>query len=279
MTRRAVVISALAALALCACVSDDGARYRDYADFISSEGGLREDAAPVDAPFTNADLATNFRRIALNREYRREGGRLVQEETPTGISRWGQPIRFQLVGSGVTQEDRAEYAALTARLSRLTGLDVAETAGEPNLSILILGPDERRSFVRALEAEGAAERMPLVIQWAGDIAYPCIGQVGYVDADSGQITGAMIMIKAELTGLLRRSCIHEELAQTLGLMNDDDNVRPSIFNDDQEFALLTEHDEYLLQILYDPRLKPGMSAETASLLVDEIIKDIRPDAQ
>ncbi|MEX2519097.1 MAG: DUF2927 domain-containing protein [Paracoccaceae bacterium] len=276
--RRAAVSLSLAALTLSACVGDDGARYRDYAAFISSEGGLRDDSSPSDAPFTNADLATNFNRIALNREYRREGGRLVQEETPTGISRWSKPIHFQLVGSGVTEADRAEYAALTARLSRLTGLEVTETAGEPNLSILILGPDERRAFVRALDAEGAAERMPLVVQWAGDVAYPCIGQVGYLDAESGDITGAMIMIKSELGGLLRRSCIHEELAQTLGLMNDDDHVRPSIFNDDQEFALLTQHDEYLLRILYDPRLKPGMSAEVALPLVDEIIKDLRPDA-
>ncbi|MEM7320471.1 MAG: DUF2927 domain-containing protein, partial [Pseudomonadota bacterium] len=37
----------------------------------------------------------------------------------------------------------------------------------------------------------------------------------------------------------------------------------SIFNDDDEFALLTSHDEKLLAMLYDPRLKQGMSADDA----------------
>jgi hypothetical protein len=58
-------------------------------------------------------------------------------------------------------------------------------------------------------------------------------------------------------------------------------VRPSIFNDDGEFALLTEHDEHLLRILYDPRLKPGMTAEEAMPLVRRIVAGIplnRPSA-
>ena len=83
-------------------------------------------------------------------------------------------------------------------------------------------------------------------------------------------------MKDEQEGVLRSSCIHEELKQTLGLMNDDPDVRPSIFNDDQEFALLTEHDEILLRILYDRRLRPGMQADEARPLLPEIISEIRP---
>ena len=38
-------------------------------------------------------------------------------------------------------------------------------------------------------------------------------------------------------------------------------------NDDDEFALLTDHDETLLEMLYDPRLQPGMSlAESQSII-------------
>ncbi len=269
---------ALLILALGGCATDDAVLYREYAAILTSEGGLRQESAPPDAPFTNADLATNFGRIALNREYRRDGDALVEATTPTLVSRWEEAIRYQVVGAGATEADRAEYAELATRLSRLTGLEIATTTEEPNLSILILGLDERRAFVRALEADGTARRMPLVGRWAEEVGFPCIGQVGYRDAASGRITGAMIFVKSELEGMLRRSCIHEEFAQTLGLMNDDDDVRPSIFNDDQEFALLTEHDEYLLRILYDPRLQPGMNAEEAAPIVADIIEDLRPGA-
>ena len=77
-------------------------------------------------------------------------------------------------------------------------------------------------------------------------------------------------------GLYRRLCFHEEISQSLGLFNDDPTVRPSIFNDDDEFALLTTHDEYLLRILYDPRLKAGMTADEAMPVVARIVEELRP---
>jgi hypothetical protein len=67
---------------------------------------------------------------------------------------------------------------------------------------------------------------------------------------------AIAIIRDEHPPLLRRSCVHEEVAQGLGLPNDSPAARPSIFNDDEEFALLTRHDELLLRILYDRRLTP-----------------------
>ena len=59
------------------------------------------------------------------------------------------------------------------------------------------------------------------------------------------------------------------LAQGLGLPNDSPRARPSIFNDDEEFALLTRMDEDMLRILYNPALRPGMSeAEARPIIYD-----------
>jgi len=100
-----------------------------------------------------------------------------------------------------------------------------------------------------------------------------------VEREDGDVAyRAIIVIKAETQGLLRLSCIHEELTQALGLRNDDDRVRPSIFNDDQEFALLTEHDEYLLRILYDERLRHDMTVEEGMPIVRRIVEEIGPDS-
>jgi hypothetical protein len=77
--------------------------------------------------------------------------------------------------------------------------------------------------------------------------------------DDGGYEKAVAVIRSEHPDLLRLSCIHEEMAQGMGLSNDSPDARPSIFNDDEEFALLTPHDEMLLRILYDPRLRPGMT--------------------
>ena len=86
----------------------------------------------------------------------------------------------------------------------------------------------------------------------------------------------MAIIRAELPPRLRTSCIHEELAQGMGLANDSPTARPSIFNDDEEFALLTNHDALLLQMLYDQRLTPGMTAETATPVVRTIAGELAP---
>ena len=58
--------------------------------------------------------------------------------------------------------------------------------------------------------------------------------------------------------------------------HDDAQARPSIINDDQEFALLTRHDEYLLRILYDPRLEYGMTAAEGMPVVRRIVEEIGP---
>ena len=81
---------------------------------------------------------------------------------------------------------------------------------------------------------------------------------------------AIALIRAEHPDLLTQSCIHEEVAQGLGVGNDSPSARPSIFNDDDEFALLTTHDELLLRILYDPRLRPGMTKDEALPIAAEI---------
>jgi hypothetical protein len=47
-------------------------------------------------------------------------------------------------------------------------------------------------------------------------------------------------------------------------------ARPSIFNDDDEFATLTSMDAVMLQILYNPRLLPGMTLDQARPYLYEI---------
>jgi hypothetical protein len=85
---------------------------------------------------------------------------------------------------------------------------------------------------------------------------------------------AVAVIRGEHPDLLRRSCIHEEIAQGMGLANDSDRARPTVFNDSEEFATLTTHDEYLLRILYDDRLRPGMTEDEARPIVTRIATEL-----
>jgi hypothetical protein len=56
------------------------------------------------------------------------------------------------------------------------------------------------------------------------------------------------------------------------LANDSPRARPSIFTDDEEFALLTDQDELMLRILYNPALRPGMTLDEARPIVETLAR-------
>lgn len=267
---------ALAALALAACAArpspDD---YAAYESMLRAHGKLRTERAPADAPFDAADLTRNFARVALAREIdpTRPGGDDNARQSP--VKRWQGPLRYHLLGAGVTRADRAEVARLMARIARLTGLDITEARNRANFLILISAPEERDRLAAHL-----ARTHPRLARsfdyWRRHRALICIADTLLPESAPHRIAAAMVVIGAETTGLLRRACLHEEIVQALGLANDHPAVRPSVFNDDGEFALLTRHDALLLRLLYDPRLAPGMTAAEAMPLVRRIARELRP---
>ena len=93
---------------------------------------------------------------------------------------------------------------------------------------------------------------------------------------SSVYTEALAVIRAEHPDLTRLACYHEELTQGLGLASDSPRARPSIFNDDQEFALITDFDLMMLRLHYDPRLRPGMTEQAARPLIFSIASELAP---
>lgn len=235
---------------------------------LKAQGLMRVDGGGPDTPFSRRQLVENFIRIALFEEFTNIGGRLVAQQTESRLHRWEQPVRMQVrFGDSVPVDQReADKAAITgyaARLARLTGLPIALSDRNPNFHVFVVNEDERRDIGPELRAiipdisQGAIDtvqnmrRTTFCLVFARD------------PRDEGRYSQAVAVIRGEHPDLLRLSCIHEELAQGLGLSNDSPMARPSIFNDDEEFGLLTTHDEMLLRMLYDPRMRPGMTAAEA----------------
>ena len=72
-----------------------------------------------------------------------------------------------------------------------------------------------------------------------------------------------------------KSCIVEETTQVMGLPNDSSDVRPSIFNDRGGLDDLSGQDVLLLRLLYDPRLKAGMTRDEALATARRILPELR----
>ncbi len=239
-------------------------------------GGMRTDYDPPDAPWSAEDLARNLERIAFFTEFTFESGALAPRERETPLLKWVEPIHYALIGDAVERADMETYAGLARRLSSITRLpiDEATEGAPPNLLVLIVSREARRSIAARLDASDAPVDSGLAYRLRTDeYEIPCAASVRVGEPD-GAIVFGVILIKAETSGLLRESCAHEEFAQALGPGNDFVGARPSVFNDDQEFALLTAHDEALLRVLYDPRLKPGMSREEGMPLARRVIAEL-----
>lgn len=266
------VAAILAATFLLGACTDTAARYKRSADSLIAAGKFRTDIDPADAPITKEALRQNFLKIAMYREFNDD---LTEELTPAPLRRWEKPIRYRFFGSGVTSEDRRQMRELALRLSGLTNRKVEPIAAKANMIIFYLNEEERDTVNDLLTEEWGPEFTEFSKKWASSIRYPCVGQI-YRNAE-GHINAAIVYIKNEINGLYRESCLHEEVVQSFGLTNDDPDVRPSIFNDDAEFALLTRHDEHLLSILYDDRLSAGMSIDEVKSVLPEVVDDLLVD--
>lgn len=247
---------------------------------LLSRGLLRGEANPADAPFTDTMLARNFVRIALFDEYVEEGGNLVPEARISRLRRWEAPVRMAVefgptIPSAQATRDRAAVAAYAARLARLTGHPFRQVEpGAANFHVLFLNEDDRRAIEPELRrlAPGIADATVRAVVNLPRSTY-CLA-IGFSEGDSPVYSRAIIIIRGEHPDLMRLACIHEEIAQGLGLVNDSPEARPTIFNDNEEFGLLTRHDELLLKILYDERLTPGMTAAEAAPIVRGIAEEM-----
>jgi hypothetical protein len=260
--------------------SEASAQLRSYLNQVQgaqlSQGLLRRDGGGSDTPFTSTMLARNFEQVAFYNEY---NSTFSGRGGPSPLRRWATPVRMDVIfGEGVVPSQRVSdlgyVRSYAARLGRVTNHPVSMSS-KPNFIVIIAGEDDREEALAQ-----AAARMPGIsaasltpLNNLRSDTY-CVVAAYAAGAGGNTYTAAIAVIRAENPSLLRLSCIHEELAQGMGLANDSPTARPSIFNDDDEFALLTRQDELLLQMLYDPRLRVGMTADQARPIVQNIAGEL-----
>ena len=246
---------------------------------LLSRGLLRTDNGATDAPFNDNMLAEAFLRVALYDEFRSSPEGYVAQETESILRRWQGPVRVALrFGDSVPETrratDRARIGSYLTRLSAITGHPIRLSDSAPNFFVYIVSEDERQM----LGPEIAATMPGFEVNEIRAFTAMPPSTYCQVSVQSAARTGvymrAIAVIRSEHPDLMHLACIHEEIAQGLGLPNDSPRARPSIFNDDQEFALLTPMDEAMLRILYNPALRPGMTLSEARPIVEVLARSL-----
>ena len=194
------------------------------------------------------------------------GSEFIGEDSDN-IRKWTGPMRVAVYGDA--DEEFAELVeSHLVLLHSLTGIDIARVAEDDptrNAHILFLSRNQFDSYANTYLARGKPG------------TNRNIACFGIFKSNKREILEfhAMIPRSAPLEEV--RACVVEELTQVLGLPNDSFDIRPSIFNDDDEYHSLTWQDELFLRVLYDSRIAPGMGRAEFGPLARTIIGEIRQE--
>lgn len=215
-------------------------------------------ALPGAQPPAPEGLAEKFELVAFGDRVSGDGAEL---------QRWEGPIRLSL-GDKNAEPHAGQVDWIIDVLSPIlpSGIQMADPQTESaNFVILIGTSEELAAFRRENEAFGF-DRAP---------GFDCVGRYFLaIDGPNHTIVASVILISSEQDSALVRQCIVQRIAEALGLPNDINDPAGTVFSSESTRQMLSRDDRDIVQILYDPRLSPGMSRDEAMPIVRRIAMEI-----
>lgn len=177
------------------------------------------------------------------------------------VKRYVDEVRFHV--EDLSERDRLAparefLAALPKRISNLKATLVEDPAAANFRVILVAQKDFSQVVQRELEADAFAMNARCLVG---------------VTSLNGRIERSTAVIVADDDFLFAR-CLVEEVLQGLGPMNDDDRLPQSVFNDTSHHARFTEFDEALMNVLYHPAIRPGMSGTQVQRTLPRVLHEL-----
>ena len=255
------------ALTLSACVATP---IRDLPE--RSAGGLPTDLPPMnrfgaatpDRPArSNAEMAQDF----LDLSFAMESGRIIER-----MSRFEGPISVT-VGPGAPASLIPDLDRLIARLRREAHIDIRRVTAVPGAANITIETLPRAQMQRRVP-EAACFVVPRVGSW-DEFRRTRNGR----DLDWTTLTvrdRVAVFLPNDVSPQEVRDCLHEEVAQALGPLNDLYRLPDSVFNDDNLHAVLTGFDMLMLRAYYDPALRSGMTRGQAAAVIGDVLDRLNP---
>jgi hypothetical protein len=165
---------------------------------------------------------------------------------------------------------RAEIAAVVADIrSHVNHLDVALTNDRREANFLVRLVPERK-VDRTIRALYGNDRANQIQQSLNPVCLSGIGK-----DERFRIRRAEVILPVDAKEFTFYDCAYEELLQALGVINDDRSVPWTMFNDEVQMGFFDVYDQYLLNILYDPRILPGMTKDEVDAVLPEVLSTAR----
>jgi hypothetical protein len=211
--------------------------------------------------FTDAEIVEGFFKTSFGAEYHL-AGRVDR------IRRYNQPVRVYVEGNRADR--KAQLAKVVADIgNRIQHLDIAmaDSAEDATITVqLVRDRDLSRTIARNYGSERAKE-----IKTSLDPQ--CLS--GFRKNDNFEITHSDVILTVDNGDFVFFDCAYEELLQSLGPINDTSSVPWTMFNDKVSMGFFDVYDQYILNLLYDPRIKPGMTVDEVRAVLPAALADVR----
>jgi hypothetical protein len=212
--------------------------------------------------FTDAEIIDGFFKIAFGAEFNLAG-------QIDRIRKFDGPVRIYADSRG-KPDRRRQVAAIVADIrAHVAHLDIAMTANREtaNVAVRLVRNRDLRRTIRAYFGRKQADR----IQRSLDPQ--CLS--GFRKDERYRIQHADVILPVDAGDFIFKDCAYEELLQALGPINDDSSVPWTMFNDDVQLGFFGVYDQYLLNILYDPRIRPGMTVGEVRAVLPAVLPAVR----
>jgi hypothetical protein len=254
VVRRPTVMTLAAIVVTLAAINSGPARAEDP-DISSRRASARTD-------FTDEEIKDGFFKIAFNAE--------LQFGAPAErVRKFDEPVRIFLDSKG-GPDRRPEIAAIVTDIrAHVDHLDVAITNDRraANFVVRLVAARDLDRTIRTLYGSDKAKRIQQTL------SPQCLSGIG--KDQRYRIRRAEVILPTDAGDFTFYDCAYEELLQALGAINDDRSVPWTMFNDDVQMGFFDVYDQYLLNILYDPRVRPGMTKEEVNALLPELMSTAR----
>jgi hypothetical protein len=248
-------LTAFAAITLMLAAVGCGSARAENPEISSRRAAERRD-------FSNDEIKDGFFKIALNAEL--QFGAPAQR-----VRKFHEPVRIFVASKG-SPDRRPEIAAIIADIrAHVNHLDVAVTNDREaaNVFVMLVADHDLNRIIRARYGSGKAKRIQRSLN------PQCLS--GIRKDGRYRIRRAEVILPVDAGEFTFYDCAYEELLQALGAINDDRSVPGTMFNDDVQMGFFDIYDQYLLNILYDPRIHPGMTREEVDGLLPDVLATAR----
>jgi hypothetical protein len=212
--------------------------------------------------FTDAEIADGFFKVTFGAEFHVAGG-------VDRIRKYDGPVRIFIDNRATPDRTPQVEAAIADIRRRIRHLDIVRTErrDDANMVVSLIHDRDLARMIRAVYGIDRARRIQRSLE------PQCLS--GFRKDESSRILRSDVIITADAGDFVFHDCVYEELLQALGPINDDTTVPWTMFNDDVQMGFFGVYDQYLLNILYDPRIRPGMTRAEVEALLPAVLPAVR----